>query len=130
MSYEGYEQFLCPEGHLWTLDAFWYDYPSIETQNTQNGWPLCPDCKKLPVWKNSIDQTNGCDRLDEKGHHSDCQCGYVELELAEPVKDCVCQNCGSHHSKEPPRYKIPEKGRVNPADPQSEANVLDRRDQT
>lgn len=108
MSYEGYQQYLCPEGHLWNLDCNWHMASPLP--ELQNGWPLCPDCKKPPVWTNPIDETNSCDKLDDKGHHPGCQCGFVDLELIEPVKDCVCPNCGSHHVKEAPRYKIPETG--------------------
>jgi len=46
MSYEGYEQKLCSEGHLCVHDC--YDTVSV-----------CPRCGKEFVWHHSVDITNG-----------------------------------------------------------------------
>lgn len=52
MSYEGYEEFLCPKGHYFTQDAMYLRYE-------QDGPLLCPHCQQAPVWTRSVDETNG-----------------------------------------------------------------------
>ena len=52
MSYEGYAQVLCPEGHYWVVDA------------AENGEPKCPRCGKSEAWYNAVDDTN-CDSFGE-----------------------------------------------------------------
>ena len=92
MSYEGYEQLLCPDGHYWQLDC----RSPIEAP--------CPRCEKKAVWWNSVNETNGpCD--PETGERID---GYVELEEMEPAKTCTCPTCMNVHQVEPPKYRIPE----------------------
>ena len=51
MSYEGYDRFLCSNGHLWELDAHVIMYDE-ELQK-------CPTCKEKEVWSEMIDETNG-----------------------------------------------------------------------
>jgi len=48
MSYEGYEEYLCKNGHHWSEDC--YMAPDK---------PICPDCKEPHIWRHSVDQTNG-----------------------------------------------------------------------
>ncbi len=50
MSYEGYERFLCANGHLATFDC--YDLPS------SSHW-LCGICGSGIVWSEAVDETNG-----------------------------------------------------------------------
>jgi hypothetical protein len=47
MSYEGFEQYLCENGHYHTFDAY-EDVPKS-----------CPFCDKRWAWRHSVDQTNG-----------------------------------------------------------------------
>jgi len=51
MSYEGYDRFLCSNGHLWRLDANLTMYDEEKQK--------CPKCKEEEVWHESIDETNG-----------------------------------------------------------------------
>ena len=51
MSYEGYDRFLCSNGHLWQINAHVIMYDE-ELQK-------CPICKEKEVWSESIDETNG-----------------------------------------------------------------------
>lgn len=82
MSYEGYEQFLCADGHYWTTDAlFWGEEK-----------PPCPSCKKPAVLCNSVDQTNGPD------------VGRMLFEEVAPAKTCTCK-CGNVHETESARLK-------------------------
>lgn len=85
MSWEGYYQLLCKNGHQWSVDG--YDYSSECC--------LCPHCKEPSVYWNQVDQTN--DNGDED---------VVEFEEIEPAKMCTCA-CGNLHQIAPPRYKMP-----------------------
>lgn len=54
MSYEGYVQKLCKNGHLWAEGC--YDDSCLP----------CEECGELPVWEHSVDCTNGVEK-DENG---------------------------------------------------------------
>ena len=102
MSYEGYEQLLCAQGHAWN-EGTW-------TRNSYDNSFKCTICKSPAVWVNSVDETNGCDKFDP--HTEDCMCGHVILEVLEEAKFCACEKCGNRHVIEAERYKIPDdKGR-------------------
>jgi len=47
MSYEGYSNFLCKNGHLWAEDC------NIADENGK-----CPICSEKIVWENMVDTTN------------------------------------------------------------------------
>lgn len=79
MSYEGYEIYLCEQGHRWTRDVYAPERPN------------CPHCEGAPVWQCSIDQTNG---------HP----GEPKPEIAEAAP--TCPEC--HQSTGPVRYVVPE----------------------
>lgn len=82
MSFEGYYQMLCANGHYITVDVY-EDTPK-----------KCAECGTGFVWVNTVDETNG-DSV-----------GYVHLQVEVAPKSCVCPTCGDAHS-EPTRYKIP-----------------------
>ncbi len=101
MSYEGYEQKLCKNGHYWTVDAF-ENYCGFDN----DGFSNCPCCKEKEVWSNSVDTTNGSfEWIDGKEVRID---GYIELEEATPAPVCTCKECGNVHALGPPTYKIPK----------------------
>jgi len=79
MSYEGYEEFLCENGHYFTLPEFFC-----------GGEIKCEYCGGSEVWSNEVDETNGegfCfgpDRLRMKteAEYYECQdpkCGHKTL---------------------------------------------------
>lgn len=124
MSFEGYYQILCRNGHIASADC--YDYPrfTIERKGVQiendfdRIWdePIwkCPVCGELAAWWNLVDVTNGsyCNECDGSG----CKwCidgfidGHVELELKEPNEYCVCDKCGNSHVVKLQTYHIPKK---------------------
>lgn len=78
MSYEGYEVYVCPEGHQWSRGVY------------DEGGECCPHCSKPPAWTCSVDETNG---------------EYEEppLEVAEEAPRCKC--CGQ--ATGPVRYVVP-----------------------
>jgi hypothetical protein len=86
MSYEGFEQLLCENGHYWVVDAYDLSFDLSEK---------CSVCGAGVAWYNGVDQTN-CEEV-----------GYVELELLNEATYCTCQ-CGHKHQLTPPTYKMPE----------------------
>lgn len=56
MSYEGYEQFVCPDGHTWNVDAMTHSYDS-DKERKEN--VTCPHCGQIAEWQCSVDETNG-----------------------------------------------------------------------
>lgn len=95
MSYEGYCQFLCSNGHLWEEG---------ENYGSKDYGP-CPDCGAGIVFQNSVDQTN----CDEVGII--IQKEWNKLEISEEVnKKC---DLGHIHRIEPARYRVPSKDELN-----------------
>ncbi len=114
MSYEGYEQLLCKVGHQSGVDAMELMYGSAT-----DGKCRLPECDEPIVWRNGVDQTNGCCPKEgtwPAGCHRDEDCEscsmIVELEEATPAEYDECSQC--HHRKliKEETYKIPsDKGR-------------------
>jgi hypothetical protein len=94
VSYEGWFQLLCANGHLSACDA--YEDP-----------PVVCRCGASMVWSNSIDNTNGCSSPDDHSRVGSCECGMVDLEVVTPGEVCECPTCGVRHEKAEPVYKIP-----------------------
>ena len=83
MSFEGYYQFLCKNGHNWEEDVH-ASSPEHEK---------CPYCGLPVIWSNIVDVTNGLDEYS----------GEVELECIGEEK---CSECGCVKET---IYKIPDK---------------------
>lgn len=85
MSYEGIEQRLCANGHLWECDS----YVSVQ---------FCSICNQESIWCNEIDQTNGGTQ------------GEIDMDelLIKPAVFDTC-NLGHQHEIAPPIYRIPTK---------------------
>lgn len=89
MSYEGYEQILCQNGHYNTIDA-------METMY-QDGYKPCEFCQSPIVWFNCVDTTN------------DDGSDYI-IDLKEKISATICTcHCGNQHQISPAIYEIPEK---------------------
>lgn len=65
MSYEGYEQCICANGHYFTVNAL-----SVVDYN-----PKCYSCNAKAVWTNSVDQTQG----DEYGYIPQ-ECFIIDID--------------------------------------------------
>lgn len=48
MSYEGFDEYICLQGHYWAVDAYFVD-----------DVPKCPRCKCSPRYFHMVDETNG-----------------------------------------------------------------------
>lgn len=109
MSFEGWYQLLCKNGHESSEDCYYHpDY---------GDWK-CPVCGAELAWSNLVDITNGsyCDCYGpDKKPNPNCEyCqgtgridGYVELEVDQPEQTQVC-NLGHVHVTKVAIYKIPE----------------------
>lgn len=99
MSFEGFYQLLCKNGHQWTADVydFYMAAPSRETTK-------CPVCNAEVAWWHIVDLTNGS--FDDRDNRID---GYIKLEVLKPAKECKCPTCDVVHIVEPTTYKIPDK---------------------
>ena len=112
MSYSGYQQILCKNGHYHTYNCYEWDYGGFG--GAEEGWQ-CPICGEGVAWDNSVDVTNGCFCEDgctgcEYCDHGRID-GYFDLEIDKEAVKCTCESCGHVHVVEPARYKIPrEKG--------------------
>lgn len=125
MSYEGYVQVLCANGHYSTYDCWDDPFGLGYGEETVN--PICNVCGAKLVWRNGVDITNGCDAIPEVedtegicggGLHREeidkrgCAgmgCGYISLEVKSPAIMCECGKCGHSHEIAPATYHIPEK---------------------
>jgi len=94
MSYEGYSQFLCKEGHYWCSDVYEYDDGS-----------KCPGCGHPAVWSNGVDETNGAEPETGEGY------GYVELKEDKPAEYEECFHCKHRKTTRTATYLIPEANR-------------------
>lgn len=59
MSYEGFVEHLCKNGHYWAVDC--YDEQSAK---------VCKKCKEPSLWRHAVDQTNGICTLEDGSEDS------------------------------------------------------------
>jgi hypothetical protein len=97
MSYEGYEVWLCRNGHQHRRDA-------LQVLEMSLGEWKCPDCGASLAWYTCVDETNGQDPETGK-----CP-GEVDLEIDKPAVTETCPTCKYTHRIAPETYKIPPKG--------------------
>lgn len=107
MSFEGYYQYLCIKGHLFSADAY-----TSKGESTECGYgdPV--------AWWNLVDVTNGsyCDQENDCEGCEFCDKGridnYVKLEILKLAVTEECDCCKHTRVVEEVRYKIPlDKGR-------------------
>ncbi len=91
MSYEGFEQAICKNGH-------WKEFSCYSERKK------CPTCGAPFAWTNGVDETNGID--EETGVYP----GYINPQLLL-VKPAVVQECnlGHVHETSPAIYRIPDR---------------------
>ncbi len=89
MSFEGFYQAICKNGHLFNFGVT-YEWDE-ETKE------VCPYCKEHVAWWNLVDDTN-CDRA-----------GFIhKFEELTPTVFETCQCCGHSKRVKEPTFKIPE----------------------
>lgn len=97
MSYEGYEQLICENGHYWEEDAL----------QMFEEYGVCRICQGKVAWSNSVDQTNG---------PSQGEILYEVLKekfLLTPEVVEVC-NLGHPHQKSPDIFRVPTRDETKP----------------
>lgn len=93
MSYEGYVQGICQNGHLNRYAEHYGSEPYI-----------CPDCKSDLAWQNAVDQTN----CDEWGFIPPSEFAKL-LISAEKRQTC---NLGHQHVVHHAIYRRPKEGEL------------------
>ena len=117
MSYEGYVQILCSNGHDHICDCYEWDFGGFGGE--EENWK-CSICGSGVAWTNNVDTTNGsfCSCATEDGYVEGASCeycdkgridGYVDLEIETEAVTCKC-DCGHVHVVEVATYKIPKGG--------------------
>lgn len=100
MSYEGFVQVLCAQGHVDVFDA--YDDERSERCQEVLDTQTMQLCGAEWAERNSVDETNGCEG-------NPCICGEKDLEVIEPPVVETC-NLGHKHEVKPGRYKFGKVG--------------------
>ena len=99
MSYEGFELYICENGHAWQEDA----YSIYEDEHA------CPDCNSTKVaYQKGFDCTNGCGACKQE-YGENYKCGTNVLEVNTPAEHSTCECCGHTRETKPITYKIPGK---------------------
>jgi len=96
MSFEGWYQMICENGHYFSGDCY-----DIEPENA-----AC-QCGSKVKWWNLVDVTNGS--WDDDGNRID---GYIELELDKEAETCICSKCQNKHVISEETYELPEEGHL------------------
>lgn len=94
MSFEGYKQILCINGHYDQCDVYEYFEPKQ--------W-RCKHCGAIVRWVNTVDLTNGSYGEDPNTGESIRIDGYVELKVRQAAP--TCDKC--RHTTGPVVYHIP-----------------------
>ena len=119
MSFEGYYQILCRNGHESSADCYENPYFGEEiTDEFGTRYPWACWCGAKAAWWNLVDETNGsyCDDCNSECEEDVEGCewctngridGYIELEVKTQAEYCTCKDCGNTHHKQEKTYKIP-----------------------
>jgi len=98
MSYEGYTQVLCKNGHLSCYDCRDDESPVCAFGRFESPQQWQCRCGASIAWWNDVDDTN-CDSY-----------GKVDLEIATDAVVCECPHCKNKHYSSEETYKIPPEG--------------------
>ena len=93
MSWEGWDQLLCENGHYQGSDS-----PPMFGQHGSGFKCWVHGCKGKLAWWNQVDETN-------KSGGSD---GIVKLRLKKKAVFCKCPKCQTIQMKKPEEYYIPK----------------------
>lgn len=100
MSFEGYYQILCKNGHYHCEDC----YSSYGYGDTLV-W-RCPECQEQVAWENLVDITNGTYEQDEEGNMIRID-GYIELQKKTEALYEECPTCKVSRLLKSATYHIP-----------------------
>lgn len=95
MSFEGYYQVICKNGH----------HSHTDLNFSTDDWE-CPDCEAKCAWWNLVDITNGSyEGMETSGKRID---GFIEPRVKDKAKTCTCKECGNIHATTIQTYHIPK----------------------
>lgn len=98
MSWEGYGQALCKNGHQYDIAPYDSDPDGA-----------CPFCQSKQAWVYWVDETNGCECPEETTPETKkCAAHPIQLELDQPATYKQCPTCDHRELLTQPTYKIPE----------------------
>ena len=86
MSYRGYHQLLCKQGHSFEMDCYWFEHSNKPVR--------CLYCDEKIIWWNLIDTTNGIGIP-------------AVLKIKEFEISCKCSICKHTHIHRLRAYEIP-----------------------
>ena len=95
MSYKGYTQVLCANGHLRQFDAFDDGWSSYESWGGEPKLAEHCSCGAAFVWHYEVDETN-------------CEGEPAELIINQPAESLLC-DLGHQHVIKEVTYRIPTK---------------------
>lgn len=93
MSYEGYTQALCANGHEQTVQQY-------------DDRATCDLCSAKIVWRHEVDVTNGC-YCDGPSDPLKCSAHRLVLEVDRPATFKSCPSCDHKKMLTQTTYKIP-----------------------
>lgn len=99
MSFEGYNQCVCKNGHYFEEDAMMVRYDGSEN---------CPDCGAEAAWVNCVDDTN-CDSYGKIPYEM-----LREKYLAKKAEVETCECCGHAEEVSPEEFKVPTREETDP----------------
>ena len=91
MSWEGWGQCLCKNGHEYSIGQ--YD---------EGDSLICPYCKSAQAWVHWVDETNGCMCEDRS-----CPAHKLPLKVKTEAVFSDCECCGHRRLVGYPTYEIP-----------------------
>lgn len=103
MSWEGYEQVICKNGHYYNRNCMF----------GANEPEFCPYCSEEDAWRNIVDITNGSFDVNPITGEAERIDGYIELEIDKPEETQQCSCCGHVRVIKEATYKIPKKEYYN-----------------
>lgn len=93
MSYEGYYQLWCPNGHYWEQNVYAFD-------------ECCSRCGEHYIVENSVDETNGVEPVGFGW-------GYIQPEVDVPAVTETCEHCNHTRIVKQETHKIPTAEQLN-----------------
>ena len=100
MSYEGYVEFVCKKGNLFSYDCY-----DVNIEMPEKNWK-CPSCGEEMAWRRGVDQTNGIAYGDP---HTLEAVKVGILKIKTPAHHCTCDKCGTKHVSAREVFEIPTK---------------------
>lgn len=97
MSWEGYGQALCANGHEFTVDRY-------DDEDDQ----VCDFCKAKLAWVYWVDQTNGCCCPDDRLPGSVCAAHPKKMKLLKQETFTECPTCRHKTRQSEAVYEIPK----------------------